>query len=62
MTAFLLAVGVGALIGAFREPHGAHLRAPVVVFPAVVVIGVRRVRTIALSEQGLCTLQHRTRI
>lgn len=40
MTAFLLATGVGAVLGAFRRPLGAHLRTPVVVYPAIVVAGV----------------------
>lgn len=39
MTAFLLAAAVGAVIGALRRPHGTHLRSPVVVYPAIVVIG-----------------------
>ena len=52
MTAFFVAVGVGMLIGAFREPHGAHLRAPIVVYPAIVVLGVALQLAIGFFDPG----------
>jgi len=53
MTAFLLAAGVGAVLGAFRQPHGAHLRAPVVVYPAIVVVGVALQLAIGWFDPGM---------
>ncbi len=52
MTAFLLAAVVGAVIGAFRRPHGAHLRPPVVVYPAIVVVGVALQLVIGWFDPG----------
>lgn len=51
----LVAGAIGAAIGALRRPHGRHLRSPVVVYPAVVLIGVAlQVATgmVDLSIQG----------
>lgn len=50
MLPVVVAAVIGAVIGAVRRPHGAHLRSPVLVYPAVAIVG-------ALLHAGLGALE-----
>ena len=53
MLPVVAAVVIGALIGGIRPAHGAHLRTPILVYPAVVVVGALAHAGLGLVESGL---------